>query len=190
MLTRLRKSLARLLGAMAYPFIALGVPPNYMTVSSLILCSLAAWLIAEGRLFYAFFPFALGSLLDALDGTVARAEGKTTKFGAFLDSSLDRYSDGVVLSGFALLYTSPLFRLVVLTAMMGSFLVSYSRARAEAMGVKMEGIGIGERAERLILIAVGLAVPRVALSVLLILAIISNFTFLQRAHEAYLRLSA
>ncbi|MGC8631097.1 MAG: CDP-alcohol phosphatidyltransferase family protein [Thermoprotei archaeon] len=188
MLTRFRNSLTGLLKLLAYPFIELGVPPNYLTLASLIFCAFSSLLIVRSAFFYAFFPFAVGALLDALDGTVARAEGKSTKFGAFLDSNLDRYSDGIVLAGFALVYSGLIMRSMVLAAMLGSFLVSYSRAKAESMGVKMEGIGIGERAERLLIIGFTLLFPVLSEWTITILALLSNFTFLQRAYEAYTKL--
>ena len=88
---------------------------------------------------------------DALDGTLARLYQQTTTFGGFLDSLLDRYADATILSGIILGELCNLFW--GLTALTGSLLVSYTRARAEAAGVKMETVGIAERAERLVILA-------------------------------------
>lgn len=183
MLTKFRRRLAGVVQAMAYPFIRLGVSPNAMTVCAFALSLIAAALIVEGRYLWAFIPFALGSLLDALDGSVARALGRATQFGSFLDSSLDRYSDGVVLGGFLMAFSTLPARAVALAALLGSFLVSYSRAKGESLGLKMEGIGIGERAERLILVALALLFSEASLIIMAVLAVISNFTYLQRLWE-------
>jgi CDP-diacylglycerol--glycerol-3-phosphate 3-phosphatidyltransferase len=132
--------------------------------SGVLLCAAAAVLVLfEGRnelLFYwlAAAVFVAGSLLDILDGALARAGGKTTPFGAFLDSTTDRISEGFMLAAIAYILAThhhPVFVAVAMAAVAGSFLVSYTRAKAEAIGLRGD-VGIGSRAERVVVITAGL----------------------------------
>jgi CDP-diacylglycerol--glycerol-3-phosphate 3-phosphatidyltransferase len=112
-------------------------------------------------LFYwlAALVFVIGSLADILDGALARAGGKTTPFGAFIDSTTDRVSEAFMLTAIAYVLATndhPVFVAVTVAAVAGSILVSYTRARAEALGLRGD-VGIGSRAERVVVIAVGLA---------------------------------
>jgi phosphatidylglycerophosphate synthase len=141
-----------------------GVTPNALTVSGVILCAVASVLVGFAHrnelLFYwlGAFLFVVGSILDILDGALARAGGKGTPFGAFLDSTFDRVSEGFMLGAIALLFAHE-GNFVALAfdfaAVMGSFLVSYTRARAEALGLRGD-VGIGSRAERVVVITAGL----------------------------------
>ena len=140
------------------------ITPNALTASGVTLCAAASVLVLfEGRneiLFYWFaaLVFVLGSLLDILDGALARAGGRTTPFGAFLDSTTDRVSEGFMLTAIAWVlarHHHPAFVAVAMAAMAGSFLVSYTRARAEALGLRGD-VGIGSRAERVVVITAGL----------------------------------
>ena len=140
------------------------ITPNALTASGVTLCGIASLLVLfEGRnelLFYwaAALVFVLGSLLDILDGALARAGGKTTPFGAFLDSTTDRVSEGFMLTAIAWVLARnhhPVFVAVAVTAVAGSFLVSYTRAKAEALGLRGD-VGIGSRAERVVVITAGL----------------------------------
>jgi CDP-diacylglycerol--glycerol-3-phosphate 3-phosphatidyltransferase len=140
------------------------VTPNALTASGVLLCASASVLVLfEGRnaiLFYwlAAAVFVAGSLLDILDGALARAGGKTTPFGAFLDSTTDRVSEGFMLTAIAYVLAThhhPVFVAVAMAAVAGSFLVSYTRAKAEAIGLRGD-VGIGSRAERVVVIAAGL----------------------------------
>jgi len=140
------------------------ITPNALTASGVTLCVLASALVLfEGRneiLFYwaGAVTFVLGSLLDILDGALARAGGKTTPFGAFLDSTTDRVSEGLMLTAIAWVLARnhhPAFVAVAVAAVAGSFLVSYTRARAEALGLRGD-VGIGSRAERVVVITAGL----------------------------------
>jgi CDP-diacylglycerol--glycerol-3-phosphate 3-phosphatidyltransferase len=102
--------------------------------------------------------FLLGSILDILDGALARAGGKTTPFGAFLDSTTDRVSEGFMLGAIALVLHrdgNAVALAFVVAALAGSFLVSYTRSKAEGLGLKGD-VGIGSRAERVVVIAAGL----------------------------------
>jgi CDP-diacylglycerol---glycerol-3-phosphate 3-phosphatidyltransferase len=141
------------------------VTPNALTASGVLLCALASVLVLfENRnelVFYwlAAVVFVVGSLLDILDGALARAGGKTTPFGAFMDSTTDRVSEGFMLTAIAYVLARqdhPVFVAVAVAAVAGSFLVSYTRAKAEALGLRGD-VGIGSRAERVVVITAGLA---------------------------------
>ena len=140
------------------------VTPNALTASGVTLCATASIIVLfEGRneiLFYwlAAAVFVAGSLLDILDGALARAGGKTTPFGAFLDSTTDRVGEGFMLTAIAWVLARnhhPAFVAVAMAAVAGSFLVSYTRAKAEALGLRGD-VGIGSRAERVVVITAGL----------------------------------
>jgi phosphatidylinositol phosphate synthase len=140
------------------------VTPNALTASGVTLCATASILVLfEGRneiLFYwlAAAVFVTGSLLDILDGALARAGGKTTPFGAFLDSTTDRMGEGFMLTAIAYILATqdhPVFVAVAMAAVAGSFLVSYTRAKAENLGLRGD-VGIGSRAERVVVITAGL----------------------------------
>jgi CDP-diacylglycerol--glycerol-3-phosphate 3-phosphatidyltransferase len=140
------------------------VTPNALTTSGVLLCGAASVLVLfEGRnelLYYwlGALVFVVGSLLDILDGALARAGGKTTPFGAFLDSTTDRISEGFMLTAIAYVlarHDHPVFVAVAVTAVAGSFLVSYTRAKAESIGLRGD-VGIGSRAERVVVITAGL----------------------------------
>ena len=140
------------------------VTPNALTASGVLLCGVASVLVLfENRnelVFYwlAALVFVVGSLLDILDGALARAGGKTTPFGAFLDSTTDRISEGFMLTAIAYVlarHHHPVFVAVAVAAVAGSFLVSYTRAKAEALGLRGD-VGIGSRAERVVVITAGL----------------------------------
>ncbi len=140
------------------------VTPNMLTTSGVLLCAVASVVVLfESRdeiLFYwlAAVVFVLGSLLDILDGALARAGGKTTPFGAFLDSTTDRVSEGFMLTAIAWIlarHHHPTFVAVAMAAMAGSFLVSYTRSKAEGLGLRGD-VGIGSRAERVVVITAGL----------------------------------
>jgi CDP-diacylglycerol--glycerol-3-phosphate 3-phosphatidyltransferase len=140
------------------------VSPNALTAAGVSLCAAAAVLVYfEYRneiLFYwlGAVVFVTGSILDILDGALARAGGKTTPFGAFIDSTTDRVSEGFVLGAIALVFSrhrNEVALAFTFAAVGGSFLVSYTRARAEALGLRGD-VGIGSRAERVVVITAGL----------------------------------
>ncbi len=140
------------------------VTPNMLTGAGVTFCALGAVLVYfEYRNEVLFFwvgaaVFVVGSVLDILDGALARAGGKQTPFGAFIDSTTDRASEAFMLGAIALSFTRDSDELgVALTAaaIAGSFLVSYTRARAEALGLRGD-VGIGSRAERVVVITAGL----------------------------------
>jgi CDP-diacylglycerol---glycerol-3-phosphate 3-phosphatidyltransferase len=164
--------------------------PNALTASGVVLCAAASILVLfEDRnqvLFYwlAAAVFVVGSLLDILDGALARAGGKTTPFGAFIDSTTDRVSEGFMLTAIAYILARehhPVFVAIAMAAMLGSFLVSYTRAKAETFGLRGD-VGIGSRAERVVVITAGLVLaPWGVLGwALVLLAATAWITVLQR----------
>jgi CDP-diacylglycerol--glycerol-3-phosphate 3-phosphatidyltransferase len=140
------------------------VTPNTLTAAGVTLCLTAAVLVPfESRDTLLFYwlgagTFVVGSILDILDGALARAGGKSTVFGAFLDSTTDRVGEGAMLAAIALVFaragndTAVVF---TIAAVAGSFLVPYVRAKAEALGLKGD-VGLGSRAERVVVITAGL----------------------------------
>jgi CDP-diacylglycerol--glycerol-3-phosphate 3-phosphatidyltransferase len=166
------------------------VTPNALTAGGVSLCALASVLVYfESRNELLFFwlgavAFVVGSVLDILDGALARFSGKATPFGAFVDSTTDRISEGFVLGAIALVLLrdgSELGIALTFAALAGSFLVSYTRARAEALGLRGD-VGIGSRAERVVVITGALVLaPWVPLELpLLLLTGTAWFTVLQR----------
>lgn len=140
------------------------VTPNMLTAAGVALCALGAVLVYfEYRDELTYFwlgalAFVVGSILDILDGALARAGGKQTPFGGFLDSTLDRVGEGLMLGAIALVFMrdgNELALGLAVAAIGGSFLVPYARAKAEGLGIKGD-VGIGSRAERVIVIFVGL----------------------------------
>lgn len=140
------------------------VTPNALTTSGVSLCLAAAVVVYfENRdelLFYwvGAAVFVIGSVLDILDGALARAGGKTTPFGSFLDSTTDRVGEGAMLGAIALIFARHGNQVALgaaVAAIAGSFLVSYTRAKAEALGLRGD-VGLGSRAERVVVITAGL----------------------------------
>jgi archaetidylinositol phosphate synthase len=123
--------------------------PSVITLSGFGLSVLAATMFASGNLIFASFALLIASFLDVIDGAVARLSNRVTPFGGFLDSVSDRYSDAVILAGIAL-YLKDHYILIFIV-LVGSLLVSYTRARAEKEIEKCD-VGVGERAERLVII--------------------------------------
>jgi CDP-diacylglycerol--glycerol-3-phosphate 3-phosphatidyltransferase len=140
------------------------VTPNALTTAGVSLCLAASVLVFfESRnelLFFwlGAFLFVVGSVLDILDGALARAGGKTTPFGSFLDSTTDRVGEGAMLGAIALIFArqgNTVALVATVAAIAGSFLVSYTRAKAEGLGLRGD-VGIGSRAERVVVITTGL----------------------------------
>ena len=139
------------------------ITPDALTVGGVTLGAAAAVLVylenhGEILFWLGAAVFVVGSLLDVLDGALARASGKGTPFGAFLDSTLDRISEVLVLGAIALVFARDgrtWALAATIAAIAGSFLVSYTRARAEALGLRGD-VGLGSRAERVVVITAGL----------------------------------
>jgi len=187
-LTKLKQRAQSWLTSEAALLHRLGLTPNHVSILGLVLALLSAvaywqWPLHPLLLIVAPLLMLASGLLDALDGAIARIYGEATKFGGFFDSLLDRYADAVILCGIILGGLTEMSW--GLTALMGSLLVSYARARAEAAGVKMESVGLAERAERIVIIALASFISYVWLDALnwsiLLLAILTNLTVVQRA---------
>lgn len=190
MLTKFKEKFSPLLAALARPF--LGLDPNAVTLAGLVIC--AAGYIALLAGYFAPFVVAViaSSLADAIDGYVARASGRVTKLGAFLDSVSDRVED--VLLGAALLELHLVEPREAVLLVAGFLLVSYTRSRGESLGVEMAGVGLAERGERLALILLTLLIytccAQAARVVALVLLALTYITVLQRVVHAARTLSA
>jgi CDP-diacylglycerol---glycerol-3-phosphate 3-phosphatidyltransferase len=168
---------------------ALRLTPNTITVIGLLLTVVAAALIGAGWLLVGAAVLTIGSLLDAVDGALARAQGGGTAFGSFLDSTLDRASEAIVYTGIAAWFLASLDDptwpvLAALVAMAGSFMVSYARARAEGIGLTAS-VGLAPRTERLVLVIVGIALAGLGfvpalIAILGLVAALTVATVLQR----------
>ena len=132
--------------------------PNAISLTGLALNVLAAVLIFADHFFLGGIAFIVGSVMDTLDGRYSRMSGKGTEFGAFLDSTLDRASEGIVLTAVAFQFSDEgrdIGVAVTVAAVLASVMVSYTRARAEALGIKGD-VGIAPRAIRVIILSIGL----------------------------------
>src|ERR1700750_3046215 len=140
--------------------------PNAISLTGFAL-NIAAAALVVGRLFFlAGIAFIIGSVMDTLDGRYSRMSGKGTPFGAFLDSTLDRAEEGIVLTAVAAYFAKykhdDLAVAAVVIAVLGSLLVSYTRARAEALGVECK-VGIATRAVRVVILSAGLLLASLSL---------------------------
>ena len=192
MLTILKKQVQQLLSSQAEIAYSLGFTPNVISAIGLVLSvsSAAAYALAlncSWLLLLAAVLLLSSGFCDALDGIIARSHNQATVFGGFFDSILDRYADAIVFSGIILGGLCDIHW--GLAALFGSMLVSYSRARAEAAGVKMESVGIAERAERILILLAASVIaffwfPSLNLGIAII-AVLSNLTVVQRVIHAY-----
>lgn len=164
----------------------LGVTPNALTTMGLVLTGVAAGLVVAGEPVIGGWALVLGGLMDTLDGAVARADNRSTPFGAFYDSVSDRLSDGIILAGVAFwLRDQPRLFALTITALVAAQVTSYVRAKAEAIDLECQ-IGILERAERAIILMFGLVFWRWILEpVLWILAVGGVVTIIQRVHHVW-----
>jgi CDP-diacylglycerol--glycerol-3-phosphate 3-phosphatidyltransferase len=164
--------------------------PNAISITGLVGNLIAAVLILEEHFVLAGVAFILGSLCDMFDGRYSRMSGKGTPFGAFLDSTLDRVEEGVVLAAVAAWFAKNSNEVAVagtVIAVVGSYMVSYTRARAEALGVECK-VGIASRAVRVVILSVGLVfaagelIPDLDLlePAIYVMAALTVFTALQR----------
>lgn len=197
MLTRLKKKVQEALTGTAHIAYKIGLTPNVISIIGFALAffSAAAYAMAQNQpllLLLAVVLFLASGFCDTLDGALARTHQQASIFGGFFDSLLDRYADAVVYAGVIIGgLCDPMWGL---TALAGSLLVSYSRARAEAAGITMESVGIAERAERMIILSVASLIavfwPVVfnigTLNIgIMLLAVLSNVTVVQRGVHVY-----
>jgi CDP-diacylglycerol--glycerol-3-phosphate 3-phosphatidyltransferase len=194
MLNRFGRVLAtRLLTPLARLFLRLGISPDVVTiVGTSGVCLVALLFYPHHRFFWGSLLIAAFALSDSLDGIMARLSGRSTKWGAYLDSTLDRVADSAIFAGLVLWYSgdgdAPYMAALALACLILGSVVSYSKARAEGLGMTAD-VGIAERAERVIVVLlatglVGLGLPEVVLTVVLsLLALASLITVFQRMLE-------
>ena len=173
--------------------------PNAISVTGLALNVLAAVLVWEGLMFLGGVAFIVGSIMDTLDGRYSRMSGKGTPFGAFLDSTLDRAEEGIVLAavaGYFALHGNRVAAAAVVIAVLASLMVSYTRARAEALGVECK-VGIATRPVRVVILSIGLVFAKGASlgdfellePAVYVLAVLSVITVVQRVWHVRRELS-
>jgi archaetidylinositol phosphate synthase len=201
LLTKLKKQIQQMLTSQANVAHKIGLTPNKISTIGFILALASAvsftlttpqysWLLILAVVFLLASGFC-----DTLDGIVARIFGQTTVFGGFYDSILDRYADAAVYVAIIVAgLPNPVWgyfwgSVWGLSALAGSIIVSYTRARAEAVGIKMESIGIAERAERMLILAVFSIIaffwlPALGYGIAL-LAVLANYTVIQRVVYVY-----
>jgi len=157
------------------------IAPNWVTAAGLVITIAAGVLAGLGFLLWAALVYATGALCDALDGSLARVSGRSSRFGAFLDSTLDRFEEAILFLGLTVYYArqgSVWEPPLILAAIASSLMVSYTRARAEGLGVACQE-GLFTRAVRVAITVVGLLLNQVLVT-LVILIVASLFTALQR----------
>ena len=191
MLTKLRKKVEAALTLLAKSLHSIGLNPFSLSLLGLICAFLSSilyytlstrpWILWAAPIF-----LLLSGLLDALDGAMARVYGQVTRFGGVIDSLFDRIGEvfvycGIILSGLSSLFWG-------LTALVASLMVSYVRSRAEAAGAKMEGVGIAERPERIVILAVASFIGQIELG-LIVIGCLATLTLLHRVWRARVELS-
>jgi CDP-diacylglycerol---glycerol-3-phosphate 3-phosphatidyltransferase len=194
----LRKPIARIVDPVARGLLKLGISPNAMTAFGALGTSLMALIFyPQGRLFEGTLAIVLFIFSDLLDGTMARISGRTSRWGAFVDSTLDRVADGAIFAALLIYYArveEHALALLTLVALVGGSLVPYVKARAESLGLSCDG-GFAERAERLVIILVvtgfsGLGVPYISAVGLWLLVIATFWTLGQRLWQVRVQSSA
>ncbi|MBA3618279.1 MAG: CDP-alcohol phosphatidyltransferase family protein [Actinomycetota bacterium] len=194
-----RRASAHVLAPLARALLRMGVSPNAVTVFGTVGTVVAAFACYPfGLLFPGSAIIAVFVLSDMVDGTMARMSGRTTTWGAYLDSTLDRVGDAAIFGGLILWFTGggddPVLAAVALFCLVAAMVVSYAKARAEGLGLTCD-VGIAERSDRLLAILVaaglsGLGVPYILPVGLWLLAAASAFTVWQRMAEVHRQLGA
>lgn len=168
-------------------FYRAGIHPDYITVAGLVVVMIASFFIARGQVQLGGIILILGLPLDALDGAVARAMHRRDKFGGLLDSTLDRYADSLIFAALGYYFASQGqldYLLLAMASLIGSFVVSYVRARAGEAGISVK-VGLFTRLERVAVLLPSLLIPPLLVVGMWILAIGTNFTGLQRVWFVY-----
>ncbi|WP_457567916.1 CDP-alcohol phosphatidyltransferase family protein [Desulfurobacterium sp.] len=179
--TNIKSRVQKMLKPLAEAFDTVGVTPDILTVMGFFLSLISALLIYREMFAIAGFVFLFAGACDMLDGILARVKGRVTKAGAFMDSFFDRYADFFPLAAFVVLSVEKrdvVMSVMGLLSIAGSFATSYAKARAESLGVECN-VGLIERPERFFIIVVALFTGFID-SMLLFLAVFSNFTAFQR----------
>jgi CDP-diacylglycerol--glycerol-3-phosphate 3-phosphatidyltransferase len=177
--------------SMAWLLHSYGLNPNTITLIGMGGMFVIGLLLAQGYFLAGGLLMAIAGSLDALDGGLARLTNRVTKFGAFLDSTTDRWAEAAIYGGLIWWYIgqgAKLEAMLVYVTIIGSLLVSYIRARAEALDIECK-VGIFTRFERIAVLGLGLLFEQTffeqMLVTLILLAVISNFTALQRLLHVY-----
>ena len=181
---RIHRSLDRRLLPLCRLLAGIGVRPNQITLTGTLVCLLGAVLVAGDRLVLGGLIWLAGSALDMLDGALARSQNQVSRGGAFLDSTLDRISEGALFTAIAYHFaaqSAAAEAALTVLALLGALLVSYTRARAEALGAACK-VGIITRAERVVLLSLGLCLELVA-PVIVLLALLGAVAVAQRIHH-------
>ncbi len=191
MLNRFREKLVPITTLIGNNFGSLGLSPTFWSmiafafaILSSIFFGLSNFLSEQGIVFpsqiFASIMLLISGFFDIVDGSVARVSKRSTSRGAFLDSNFDKISEALIFIGIAIGgLSSPILAMIALST---SILVSYIRARAESLGIELKGIGIGERAERLLILSICGLIP-ISGSIqwgIIIIIILSSFSFIQR----------
>jgi len=175
-----------LLDPIAEGLAKLGISPNFLTFFGVLLNAGAAYLLATGQFLVGGLAVGFASAFDALDGALARQTGRTTAFGAFLDSTLDRYSEAILYFGLSFHYIyagEGIHALLCYAAITGSLLVSYARARAEGLGLECKE-GLLTRVERTLLLILFLLINRMDIG-LWVIALLAHVTAAQRIYTVW-----
>jgi CDP-diacylglycerol--glycerol-3-phosphate 3-phosphatidyltransferase len=168
--------------------ISLKIPPIAITIAGLLVSIFAGYLFHQGFFFSAGIIVILAGICDVLDGKIARETSQMSKYGALMDSTIDRYSEVFMFLGLASFFSerSPYVILLIILAVAGSFMVSYIRARAEGLGIECK-IGLMQRPERMTFLAVGSilsSIPKTGNFFIILalwgIAILANITAIQR----------
>jgi CDP-diacylglycerol---glycerol-3-phosphate 3-phosphatidyltransferase len=170
--------------------VALGIHPNTLTLIGVLINVGAAWALGRQHFMLGFVIMIVANIFDFIDGKVAHITGKVSRFGAFWDSTLDRFSDIALFLGLIYLYASLRrtdYVMIVSLAMMFSIMTSYARARAESLIDKCK-VGFMERPERIVLFMIGAATDRMG-AVMWVILVLSIVTVANRIHFTYLALN-
>ncbi|BDB97400.1 archaetidylinositol phosphate synthase [Saccharolobus caldissimus] len=187
MITKIRRQSKRILTPIAKFLAKLHITPNYITLFGLIFSLLYFFEMMLSNLIFSIIFLIISALMDALDGEVARILNKSSNLGSFLDSTLDRVEDTLYISSFIFIN----FPSVLVVLSVGfSLIISYIRAKADALGLKMEGRGIIERGERIIFVFIILLVyiifsKEVSLYIFYLFLVLTLITVIQRFYVVY-----
>ncbi|MGA2573959.1 MAG: archaetidylinositol phosphate synthase [Candidatus Methanomethylicaceae archaeon] len=182
MLDSLRSKVSAVFNPLFSALASAGISPNAITTAGFLVSILSAYFFYVSQPVYGGIILLLSGFFDILDGGVAKVSGKVTKFGGVLDSTLDRYSDLIIIGAIVIAgLCNPIWGII---AIIGSVMVSYIRAKGELEGVKMAGVGVMERAERILILAV-FAIASYTWLGIIILAVLTNFTVAQRLYHIW-----
>jgi len=179
LLNKIRSKVSAALEPIAKGIASSGISPNHITIIGFIVSILSAYAFFMSMQLWGGIILLLSGFFDIIDGAVARASSKVTKWGGVLDSTLDRYSDLAVLG--AILISGLCDPITGVVALIGSVMVSYVRAKGEIEGLKMSSVGIMERAERMVILAAAAILGYVWVAVL-VLAVLTHITVAQRLY--------